>query len=710
MSFIDYSEEEVWESDQVEEFSPDLSAGMPPSPPVFNTASPESLRAASLLRWLTMYLLSLQAKYCIPDSGIDMLFRFLYIFFSVVGRFSPFVATIADAFPKSKCVAQKHLEIEVCFTKYVLCPRCFKTHLFKDSWEKVGSRQVSKHCSFVPYPNHPHLSKRAPCNTTLLKSVELCSGRKMLYPHKIYCYKSLTSSLQELLLCPGFVEDCNHWRNRSCSNALRDVYDGKIWKRFQHIFGSPFLAAPFSYALMLNIDWFQPYSHTVASVGVIYLAVMNLPRHLRYKRKNMLLIGIIPGPSEPSHNINSFLQPLVAELKDFWHGVTLNVRRGMGGSEQALVRCALLCVSCDLPAGRKVCGFLSHSAAKGCSKCSKVFSGGVSNMCYAGFDRSLWTPRTNTLHRKNVEEVMKCNTKTERAKKEAELGCRYSVLLDLPYFDPPAMLAVDPMHNLFLGTGKHMISIWIKAGLLDSTKFEEIQQSVDSTIVPCDVGRIPRKIETGFTGFKADQFKTWIILFSIPALFGILPREHLECWRQFVLACRILCHQKLSHSQLDLADALLIKFCKTVESIYGTNVVTPNMHLHGHLKDVLLDYGPIQEFWLFSFERYNGILGKQPTNNREIESQLMQRFLRDRLVQSLSYPDEFKEDFLSVVEDATMNRVVGSVLDTVSSEDFVLPTKFSRGVLTTGEIGFLEQLYSKVTNTPSSTCTVNSIF
>ena len=62
---------------------------------------------------------------------------------------------------------------------------------------------------------------------------------------------------------------------------------------------------------------------------------------------------------------------------------------------------------------------------------------------------------------------------------------------------------------------------------------------------------------------------------------------------------------------------------------YGTHVVTPNMHLHGHMKDVVLDYGPVQEFWLFSFERYNGILGKQPSNNREIESQLMQRFLRD---------------------------------------------------------------------------------
>ena len=191
---------------------------------------------------------------------------------------------------------------------------------------------------------------------------------------------------------------------------------------------------------------------------------------------------------------------------------------------------------------------------------------------------------------------MKCNSKTERAKIEAQLGCRYSVLLDLPYFDPPVMLAVDPMQNLFLGTGKCMISIWIKAGLLDSTKFEQIQCCVDSMNVPCDVGRIPRKIETGFSGFKADQFKTWIILYSIPALFGILPREHLECWRHFVLACRILCYHKLSFSQLDLADALLIKFCKTVESVYGTAVITPNMHLHGHLKEVLLDHGPCRSF------------------------------------------------------------------------------------------------------------------
>ena len=53
------------------------------------------------------------------------------------------------------------------------------------------------------------------------------------------------------------------------------------------------------------------------------------------------------------------------------------------------------------------------------------------------------------------------------------------------------------------------------------------------------------------------------------------------------------------------------------------------MHMHLHLADCLQDFGPLHAFWLFSFERYNGLLGKQPTNNRSIELQLIKSFLRD---------------------------------------------------------------------------------
>ena len=45
--------------------------------------------------------------------------------------------------------------------------------------------------------------------------------------------------------------------------------------------------------------------------------------------------------------------------------------------------------------------------------------------------------------------------------------------------------------------------------------------------VPADIGRIPRKIESGsgFSGFTADQFKNWVMYYSIPSLFRILNSE-----------------------------------------------------------------------------------------------------------------------------------------------------------------------------------------
>ena len=52
-----------------------------------------------------------------------------------------------------------------------------------------------------------------------------------------------------------------------------------------------------------------------------------------------------------------------------------------------------------------------------------------------------------------------------------------------------------------------------------------------------------------------------------------------------------------------------------------------NMHLHCHLCECVLDYGPVYGFWCFSFERYNGILGSLHISNRQIEVQLMRKFL-----------------------------------------------------------------------------------
>ena len=83
-----------------------------------------------------------------------------------------------------------------------------------------------------------------------------------------------------------------------------------------------------------------------------------------------MLIGLIPGPKEPRRDINPFLVPLIKELLSLLYGVESYIE---SLSKSVLVRCALLCVACNIPASRKVCGFLGHSATLGCSKCLKHF-------------------------------------------------------------------------------------------------------------------------------------------------------------------------------------------------------------------------------------------------------------------------------------------------------------------------------------------------
>ena len=75
--------------------------------------------------------------------------------------------------------------------------------------------------------------------------------------------------------------------------------------------GHSFLSQPNSLGLMLNFDFFQPFKHKTYSMGVLYLVVMNLPRNVRFKKENLIIIGVIPGPHEPSLTINTFLTPLV---------------------------------------------------------------------------------------------------------------------------------------------------------------------------------------------------------------------------------------------------------------------------------------------------------------------------------------------------------------------------------------------------------------
>ena len=90
--------------------------------------------------------------------------------------------------------------------------------------------------------------------------------------------------------------------------------------------GAPYLEVPGNLILMLNIDWFQLFDHIQYSIGVIYLVIQNLPRSLRFKPENIILVSTIPGPKEPScASLNPYLTCSITNLLQLWEGVEMQM-------------------------------------------------------------------------------------------------------------------------------------------------------------------------------------------------------------------------------------------------------------------------------------------------------------------------------------------------------------------------------------------------
>ena len=235
------------------------------------------------------------------------------------------------------------------YSKYVVCPTC---HMLYDYADVLRLKAVDPRCKHILWPNHSYHHMRKKCGTKLLSEITK-------RPTLIYTVASIISYLEIFVSQPGFLSLCNEWRKlKTLPGYINDIYDGQIWKELA---SSDYLGSEYNLVIMLNVDWLQPYKHSPYSLGAIYGVILNLPRRIRFKDRYVMLLGVIPGPSEPSLDINTYLQPIVDELKVLENGAKLKDASAYGNK----YRVRLLGCASDVPATRKLGGFLGHSATKG---------------------------------------------------------------------------------------------------------------------------------------------------------------------------------------------------------------------------------------------------------------------------------------------------------------------------------------------------------
>lgn len=160
------------------------------------------------------------------------------------------------------------------------------------------------------------------------------------------------------------------------------------------------------------------------------------------------------------------------------------------------VKAMMLCVSCDIPATRKVCGFLGQAAQIGCSKCTKKLKGLVERCAMVALKNVLYglkkTP--GSMHKTPFTRQQLLVAVQQNKRMVTGWACSHTN---------------DPMNHLYLGTARYMVKhLWIQDRgevVLPHQSFREFQERVDCCKVPTAMGQI---LATSFSVFKADQLRS----------------------------------------------------------------------------------------------------------------------------------------------------------------------------------------------------------
>ena len=290
-------------------------------------------------------------NYNLLNTATETLIKFVKILLKDCGNLN------YELFSNSLYKAIKSLGLVDQFTSFAACQKCHK--LYNRNNVTNIQRQIVMKCSHIEFPNSS--TKRfKKCEAPLAKQIPLNNGISFK-PELVYPVASIQQQLHSMFQQPGFEESLRHWSNCPIiNNVLSDIYDGQIWRNLKSEQGDNFFRpdkADTNLGLMINLDWFQPYERTVYSTGVLYATICNLLRDVHFLPKNMLILGILPGPNEVSlHRINHYLLPIITELESLWKGMALN--RTHEHPNGKVIRAALIIASYDIPATQELDGHI----------------------------------------------------------------------------------------------------------------------------------------------------------------------------------------------------------------------------------------------------------------------------------------------------------------------------------------------------------------
>lgn len=354
------------------------------------------------------------------------------------------------------------------------------------------------------------------------------------------------------------------FRNKSMSSTLRyrheyihngdimkDIFDSSHYldlcrekvRLYDEEYEHCYFQDPRELALGASTDGFAPFNRRKKTCWPILVFNYNLPPEIRFLMKNILCIGVIPGPNKPK-DIDSFLFPLIEELKQLAVGV-----RAYDAHDNKVfpLRAYLIRIFGDIPAMSLMMNFKGHNGKQPCRLCNISglrIPGDAHSPYYVPLHRSrhpdIRTHPANSVIREydaatlplrtHAEVVSQALTvdaaanATQQAKLSRDTGIKgSSILMDLPSLEFPRCFPYDFMHLIYENVLKNLILLWTGGfkGIDEGTGSYQLMPSVWEAVgkataasgptIPSTFGASPPDVNANKMACTADTWSFWLL-------------------------------------------------------------------------------------------------------------------------------------------------------------------------------------------------------
>jgi len=410
--------------------------------------------------------------------------------------------------------------------------------------------------------------------------------------------------------------------------------------------------------LMLSIDGAQLHRNKKSDCWIYIWIIVDLGPDKRYKIRNILPGGIIPGPERPK-NLDSFLFPGLAHVSALQHeGLPI---WDAYHRRRAICFLFLILILADAVAMAELSGSIGHHGRKGCRLLCGLAGRNKNHGSHYypallrpyGFEHHRTSSHPDidinelpnpspTQYRRDLFHIISSRHETELGRRRLNTGIGKPSIFDgLPRtLDLPTCFGGDLMHQPLINIAALLLDLWsarpsardydrnsdwpwaVLTGDTWNTHGKAVAQA--ARYLPTSFGRVPRNPqEKASSGYKAREFLYYIYGQGPGLFFGVLPEPYYSHFCKLVRAIRLIYQRVISRQQVIDAHMLLLQWCSEFKLIYcqrnpdRLHFVRQCVHSLTHLAKETHRLGPLSLSSQWTMERVIGYLGsllRQPSN------------------------------------------------------------------------------------------------